>query len=40
MVLSVRAVDSQGVVQTPIETGVYPDGATGHHKVRISIGGA
>ena len=37
MVLSVRAVDGQGVVQTPIETGVYPDGKTGRHKVRISI---
>ena len=37
-VLSVRAVDGQGVVQTPIETGVYPDGATGHHKVRVHIG--
>ena len=40
MVLSVRAVDGQGVVQTPIETGVYPDGKTGRHTVRISIGGA
>ena len=40
MVLSVRAVDGQGVVQTPIETGVYPDGKTGRHKVRISIGEA
>ena len=40
MVLSVRAVDGQGVVQTPVEKGVYPDGKTGHHKVRISIGGA
>ena len=37
MVLSVRAVDGQGVVQTPIETGVYPDGKTGRHKVRILI---
>ena len=37
MVLSVRAVDGQGVVQTPIETGVYPDGKTGRHKVRISL---
>ena len=40
MVLSVRAVDGQGVVQTPVETGVYPDGKTGRHKVRISIGEA
>ena len=40
MVLSVRAVDGQGVVQTPIESGVYPDGKTGRHKVRISIGEA
>ncbi len=38
MVLSVRAVDGQGVVQTPVEKGVYPDGKTGRHKVRVSIG--
>ena len=38
MVLSVRAVDGQGVVQTPVEKGVYPDGATGRHKVRVHIG--
>ena len=38
LVLSVRAVDGQGVVQTPVEKGVYPDGKTGHHKVRVSIG--
>ena len=40
MVLSVRAVDGQGVVQTPVEKSVYPDGKTGHHKVRIVIGQA
>ena len=40
LVLSVRAVDGQGVVQTPVEKSVYPDGKTGHHKVRISIGEA
>lgn len=40
LVLSVRAVDGQGAVQTPVEKGVYPDGKTGHHKVRVSIGGA
>ena len=40
MVLSVRAVDGQGVVQTPVEKGVYPDGATGRHKVRVNIGQA
>ena len=38
--LSVRAVDGQGVVQTPIETSVYPDGKTGRHKVRVTIGQA
>ena len=38
MVLSVRAVDGQGVVQTPVEKSVYPDGKTGHHKVRVRIG--
>ncbi len=38
MVLSVRAVDGQGVVQTPVQKGVYPDGATGRHKVRVLIG--
>ena len=38
LVLSVRAVDGQGVVQTPVEKGVYPDGKTGRHKVRIHIG--
>ncbi len=40
MVLSVRAVDGQGVVQTPAEKGVYPDGATGLHKVRVHVGQA
>ena len=40
LVLSVRAVDGQGVVQTPVEKSVYPDGKTGRHKVRISIGEA
>ena len=38
--LIVRAVDGQGVVQTPVEKSVYPDGKTGRHKVRISIGEA
>ena len=38
VVLSVRAVDGQGVVQTPVEKSVYPDGKTGHHKVRVLIG--
>jgi len=40
LVLIVRAVDGQGVVQTPVEKSVYPDGKTGRHKVRISIGEA
>lgn len=40
LVLIVRAVDGQGVVQTPVEKSVYPDGKTGRHKVRISVGEA
>lgn len=35
--LTVRARDLDGVIQTPMETGVYPDGATGHHTIRISV---
>ncbi len=38
MTLSARATDGKGALQTPIESGVYPDGATGYHRVRVLVG--
>ena len=37
MTISVRARDLDGVIQTPIESAVYPDGATGHHNINIFV---
>ncbi|CAB4743150.1 unannotated protein [freshwater metagenome] len=34
--LRVRATDGDGIVQTPVERDVLPDGATGHHVVDFS----
>ena len=34
----VRATDGRGEVQTAIEQGAYPDGASGYHSLRFSVG--
>jgi sulfite oxidase len=34
--LAVRAVDASGAVQTANVQGVLPDGATGHHQIRVT----
>jgi hypothetical protein len=34
--MRVRATDADGVVQTPVERDVLPDGATGHDVVDFS----
>ncbi len=34
----VRATDGRGELQTAIEQGSYPDGASGYHSVRLSVG--
>ncbi len=38
-VLEVRATDGDGVAQTAEETAPRPDGATGHHTVRVKVEG-
>ena len=35
--LEVRAIDRSGLVQTAEEKGTKPDGATGHHIVRVNV---
>ncbi|MEN9644329.1 MAG: hypothetical protein RL238_998, partial [Actinomycetota bacterium] len=35
--LEVRATDKTGEVQTEERTSVAPDGATGHHRVKVSV---
>lgn len=35
--LAVRATDGSATVQVERETSTYPDGATGHHKLRIQV---
>ena len=35
--LEVRAIDRSGMVQTPEVAPPYPDGATGHHTIRVRI---
>lgn len=37
--LAVRAVDARGQVQTGAIQGVLPDGATGHHTIRVTVTG-
>ena len=32
------APDGRGEVQTAIEQGAYPDGASGYHSLRFSVG--
>ena len=39
-VLWVRAIDGAGHVQTRREQGSFPDGATGLHRIEVSVGGA
>ncbi|SDL22277.1 DMSO/TMAO reductase YedYZ, molybdopterin-dependent catalytic subunit [Glycomyces sambucus] len=36
--LTVRATDGEGEVQTSVEQGVIPDGATGLHSVTVTVG--
>ena len=35
--IAVRAIDTDGNVQTDAVTGVAPDGATGHHRRRVTV---
>ncbi|MGJ9421441.1 molybdopterin-dependent oxidoreductase [Aeromicrobium sp. CF3.5] len=35
--IAVRAIDADGVVQTPDLADVLPDGATGHHVISVSV---
>ena len=37
VILTVRATDGQGVVQTSAVKSVYPDGATGRHSIRLDF---
>jgi hypothetical protein len=37
-VLTVRATDRSGYTQTPVRADVVPDGATGWHTVKFSVG--
>jgi hypothetical protein len=36
-ILMVRATDGAGVQQRVAETGNYPDGATGYHRVTVKL---
>jgi sulfite oxidase len=37
--IEVRATDKTGATQTEVRTDVAPDGATGHHTVRVTVSG-
>jgi hypothetical protein len=36
-VIEVRATDKTGYTQSPIPVDVRPDGAEGHHTIRVSV---